>query len=103
MRGIWPVHANIPVFSSNAGPDVIETDVTNEVDALGRWSRSGLGWVAAGSLTALYRRFPTSRWIVVRYSRSGRGGVAPGASTSLALSNTRTERVQRGGQDRCHR
>jgi len=29
----------------NAGPDAIEADVTNEVDALRLWSRSGLGSV----------------------------------------------------------
>jgi len=48
-----------PVFSSNAEPDVIETYVTNEVDALGLWSRSGLGSVAAGSQTALEPHFAT--------------------------------------------
>jgi hypothetical protein len=35
MCGVWPVHAIIPVVASNAGVDAIETDVTNEVDALG--------------------------------------------------------------------
>jgi hypothetical protein len=66
------------VISFVNGPDAIEAKVTDEVDALGIWSRSGLGSVEfvlqvlqRRSLTALDRLFRYPRWIVCFATRAG--------------------------------
>src|SRR4029079_8726298 len=114
MCGVWPVHAIIPVVSSNAGPDAIETEVTNEVDALGLCSRSGLGSVEnsrgapriVGSLTALDCRF-ASREVPAAASHHRRPlaflaraheGKGPGVEVKIGVTDSPRELIFNSAQ-----